>query len=330
MLDPIHPEVRQEKPYMEGHRTPIYDSETSMKKNFILDTNVILHDSGCIHEFKDNDIYIPITVIEELDKFKKGNNVINCNARDFLRSLDAMSSDKMLNGGVPFDNGQGSISIRLDTELDPIIKTNFNDITPDIRILNIAYSIAKENDFKNVVFVTKDVNLRLKARSIGLKTENYNSQYVENISDMYTGLKVVDSVNSEVLDSLYQKPYEAETESLGENLEFYANENVILKNGSKSALAFFDGTSQTVKLIQPRICYGIKPRNSEQTFALNAMLNPDIPLVTISGKAGTGKTLLALAAALAKKTVLPPDFYCPACGPPKQQGFRLSARRCGI
>ncbi|MCG8619853.1 MAG: PhoH family protein, partial [Desulfobacterales bacterium] len=170
-----------------------------------------------------------------------------------------------------------------------------------IRILNIAYSIAKKHDFQKVIFVTKDVNLRLKARSIGLKTENYNSQFVENISDMYTGLKVVENIASDVFDDLYQKPYEAPTSRLGGELEFYSNENVILKNGSKSALAFFDGGSQTVKLIQPRICYGIKPRNSEQTFALNAMLNPDISLVTVSGKAGTGKTLLALAAALAKK-----------------------------
>ena len=272
-----------------------------MKKIFILDTNVILHDSSCIHQFKDNDIYIPITVIEELDKFKKGNNVINCNARDFLRTLDALSSDKMLNGGVPLENGKGSIAIRLDTPLDPIIKENFNEITPDIRILNIAYAIAKKHKFKKVIFVTKDVNLRLKARSIGLKTENYNSQCVENISDMYTGLKVLEDIESNVVDTLYQKPYETLPASLGHEVSFYANENVVLKNGSKSALAFFDGTRQTIRLIQPRICYGIKPRNSEQTFALNAMLNPEISLVTVSGKAGTGKTLLALAAALAKK-----------------------------
>ena len=272
-----------------------------MKKIFILDTNVILHDSACIHQFKDNDIYIPITVIEELDKFKKGNNVINCNARDFLRTLDALSSDRMLNGGVPIDNGEGSIAIRLDIPLDDKIKDNFTEITPDIRILNIAYSIAKKHKFKNVIFVTKDVNLRLKARSIGLKTENYNSKFVENLSDMYTGLQVLENIGHEVFDDLYRKPYEAHRARLGPDLSFYANENVILKNGSKSALAFFDGATQTVRLIQPRICYGIKPRNSEQTFALNAMLNPDISLVTVSGKAGTGKTLLALAAALAKK-----------------------------
>ncbi|MCK5349417.1 MAG: PhoH family protein [Desulfobacula sp.] len=272
-----------------------------MKKIFILDTNVILHDSSCIHQFKDNNIYIPITVIEELDKFKKGNDVINCNARDFLRSLDALSSDKILNGGVPIDNGNGKISILLETPLNEKIKENFSEITPDIRILNIAYSITQKHDFKNVIFVTKDVNLRLRARSIGLKTENYNSKYVENLSDMYTGLKVIENVREDVFDDLYQKPYKTEISKLEADEKFFPNENVILKNGSKSALAFFNGIDQTIRRIQPRVCYGIKPRNSEQIFALNAMLNPNIPLVTISGKAGTGKTLLALAAALENK-----------------------------
>ncbi len=272
-----------------------------MRKIFILDTNVILHDSSCIHQFKDNDIFIPITVIEELDKFKKGNDVINCNARDFLRTLDALSSEKILNGGVPIDNGEGKIAIRLETPLLEKIKKNFNVITPDIRILNIAYTVAKEHDFKNVIFVTKDVNLRLRARSIGLKTENYHSKYVENLSEMYTGLRTLENVPEEILEELFHKPYETKVTRLGIQESFYTNENVILKNGSRSALTFFDGTSQTLKRLQAKTCSGVKPRNSEQIFALNAMLNPDIPLVTISGKAGTGKTLLALAAALENK-----------------------------
>ncbi len=272
-----------------------------MKKIFVLDTNVILHDSACINQFHDNDIYIPITVIEELDKFKKGNNVINCNARDFLRSLDALSSDSMLNGGAPIDNGGSKICIRLETPLDDVIKKNFSEITADIRILNIAYTVAKKHDFKNVIFVTKDVNLRLRARSIGLKTENYNSKYVENLSDMYTGLKVVENVSEDVLDQMYQKPYEMEAGFIEDEKGLYNNENLILKNGSKSALAVFDGKTQLVRRIQPKTCFGVKPRNSEQSFALNAMVNPDIPLVTVSGKAGTGKTLLALAAALERK-----------------------------
>ncbi|MCF6245860.1 MAG: PhoH family protein [Desulfobacula sp.] len=272
-----------------------------MKKIFVLDTNVILHDSSCINQFKDNDIYIPITVIEELDRFKKGNDVINSNARDFLRSLDALSSDSMLNGGAPIDNGDSRICIRLDTPLDDVIKKNFTQITSDIRILNIAYTVAKKHDFKNVIFVTKDVNLRLRARSIGLKTENYNSKYVENLSEMYTGLKVVDDVDEKLLDALYQKPYEIEPSIFEQEDTIYNNEHLVLKNGSKSALAFLDGKTRKIRRIQPATCFGVKPRNSEQAFALSAMLNPDIPLVTVSGKAGTGKTLLALAAALERK-----------------------------
>ncbi len=272
-----------------------------MKKKFILDTNVILHDSGCIHQFKDNHIFIPITVIEELDKFKKGNDVINCNARDFLRTLDALSGDMILNGGAQIDSGEGKISILLEVPLDEKIHENFNVITPDVRILNIAYTLAKKHDFTNVVFVTKDVNLRLRARSIGLKTENYDSKYVENLSDMYTGIKTLDPVDEDILNELYQKPGEIHISRLGIKDKLFSNENFIIKNGSKSALGIFDEAGQSVKRVQPRICYGIKPRNSEQTFALNAMLNPDIPLVTLSGKAGTGKTLLALAAALENK-----------------------------
>jgi PhoH-like ATPase len=272
-----------------------------MKKIFILDTNVILHDSGCVHQFKDNDIYIPITVIEELDKFKKGNNVINCNARDFLRTLDALSGEKMFDGGVPIEHGKGAISICLDEPLDELIKKNFTEITSDIKILNIAYTVAKKHQFQNVVFVTKDVNLRLRARSIGLKTENYNSKFVENLSDMYTGLQVVQDVPPPVFDALYKKPFEVPVSDLGMETSFFTNENLILKNGSNSALAVYDGQRQSIKLIQSGMSYGIKPRNAEQTFALRAMLNPEISLVTVSGKAGTGKTLLALAAALEKK-----------------------------
>ncbi|ACN17195.1 PhoH2 [Desulforapulum autotrophicum HRM2] len=271
----------------------------AMKKKFIPDTNVILHDSGCIHQFKDNSICIPITVIEELDKFKKGNNVIHCNARDFLRTLDGLSSDCMLtNGGAPMENGEGTISILLDLPMDEKVKSNFNGITPDVRILNIAYCHARTHGFDKVVLVTKDVNLRLRARSMGVKTENYQSQYVKDPLDIYSGMQVIENIKHEMLEHLFQKPYELDVSNLLQAPSLLANENLILKNGSSSALACFDAGRQTIRRIQSRVCYGIKPRNSEQAFALNAMLNPDIPLVTLSGKAGTGKTLLALAAAL--------------------------------
>ncbi|MCG8566158.1 MAG: PhoH family protein [Desulfobacterales bacterium] len=272
-----------------------------MGKTFILDTNVILHDSSCIHQFKDNKILIPITVIEELDRFKKGNGVIHCNARDFLRDLDALSTDRMLNGGVPLENGQGSISICLDMPLADKIRENFTEITPDVKILNMAYSVAQKQGFQDVVFVTKDVNLRLRARSMGIITENYHAKYVENLSEMYTGMRVVEAVDSQLVDALYQGPDGVDPRGIETDPPLYPNENLILKNGSKSALSVFDDVGKCLRLVKPRNCFGIQPRNSEQIFALNAILNPDIPLVTVSGKAGTGKTLLAIAGALAQK-----------------------------
>lgn len=272
--------------------------EMRMKKIFILDTNVILHDSSCVYQFEDNDVYVPITVIEELDRFKKGNDVINCNARDFLRAVDALSSEKVLNGGALIGKGKGKISICLEKDIDEVVRQNFKDISSDIRILNTAYIVAKKHFFKNVILVTKDVNLRLKARSIGIQTENYNSKYVKNLSEMYVGMRTIENVEARIFDELYTKPFEIKKEVLNGSEDLKANENLILKNGSRSALAYFDKRSETIQRVLSSPCSGINPRNSEQIFALNAMLNPGIPLVTVSGKAGTGKTLLALAAAL--------------------------------
>jgi len=269
-----------------------------MKKSFILDTNVILHDSSCIYQFGENDIYIPITVIEELDRFKKGNDIINCNARDFLRSLDALSNDKIFNGGVPIGSGRGRISIIIDESIDEKIKNSFAGISSDIKIINAAYKLAKKIGSDIAVLVTKDVNLRLKARSIGLKTENYQNKYVENLSEIYIGVKTLEDIESSVFEKMYAKPFEIKAEEINTRMPFIANEHVVLKNGSRSALGVFDRKTETIKRVESKPCYGVKARNSGQIFALNAMMNPNIPLVTVSGKAGTGKTLLALAAAL--------------------------------
>ncbi|MBT4640686.1 MAG: PhoH family protein [Desulfobacula sp.] len=272
-----------------------------MKKTFVLDTNVILHDSTCIYQFGNHDIIIPITVIEELDRFKKGNRVINCNARDFLRSLDALSSEKVLNGGTRIGPGQGKISICLGFKLNDIIQQNFKELTSDVWILNTVLSITRKYKSKKLILVTKDVNLRLKAKSIGLETENYTSNFVENPSDIYGGIQTVENVDGQLFESVYAKPYAIEPKALVPGKPLLANENIILKNGSRSALAVYDKKNETIQRVMPRTCHGITPRNAEQIFALNAMLNPEIPLVTISGKAGTGKTLLALAAALESK-----------------------------
>ena len=271
-----------------------------MKKKFVLDTNVILHDSSCIYQFDDNDIIIPITVIEELDRFKKGNDIINCNARDFLRTLDGISCDRIFNGGIPIGLDKGNISIYIDGDLHETIGKSFAGHRSDNRILNVAYLLAHEDKdgFQKTVLVSKDVNLRLKARSIGLKTENYQNKYVENLSEINSGVRTIEDVESNLIDEMYTVPGLVDPERLNGNNPFMANENIVLKNGSLSVLGVYSKKVKGIKRVEPRICYGIKPRNAEQIFALNAMLDPDIPLVSISGKAGTGKTLLALAAAL--------------------------------
>lgn len=269
-----------------------------MKKKFILDTNVILHDSSCIHQFEEHDIFIPITVIEELDRFKKGNDIINCNARDFLRTLDAISNDKIFNGGIPIGENKGNISIIIDGELHERIQNSFAGPNADNRILNVAYQSAQKDGFKKIVLVSKDVNLRLKARSIGIKTENYQNKYVADLSEINTGIRTIENVEHSIIEDLYSAPYQIETMRLNGVNPFLANENIILKNGSLSALGTYNKKEKMVKRVEPKVSYGIKARNVEQIFALNAMLNTDIPLVTISGKAGTGKTLLALSAAL--------------------------------
>ena len=269
-----------------------------MKKTFVLDTNVILHDSSCIYRFEENDIIVPITVIEELDRFKKGNDIINCNARDFLRSLDAISTDSIFNGGVAIGENLGKISVFVDEDLDDVIKNSFSQSNSDNRILNTAYKVSRKLKGERVVLVSKDVNLRLKARSLGVSTENYHGNYVENLSTLYKGIRTVENISDRVFEEMYASPWQTDVTNLNGSAPFLANENLVLKNQSKSVLGAYDKDRDVVSRVNLSHCYGIKPRNAEQIFALNAMTNPDIPLVTLSGKAGTGKTLLAIAAAL--------------------------------
>ena len=274
---------------------------TEVRKTFVLDTNVILHDSTCIYHFDEHDIVIPITVIEELDRFKKGKDILNCNAREFLRALDTLTGDHIFNGGVPVSEGQGRISVFLESQFHDKVQANFASTKADHHILNAAYHIATEKGFDQVVLVSKDVNLRMKAKSVGLTAENYRSDHVQNLSELYRGKSVLENVDGHLIDHLYQAPYEIAVDALVPENELRANEFLILRNGRKSALGVYDEAQQKVLRVENRVGFGIRPRNAEQAFALNALLNRDIPLVTMSGKAGTGKTLLALAAALETK-----------------------------
>ena len=271
-------------------------------KTFILDTNVILHDSSCINNFQEHDIVIPITVLEELDQFKKGNQSLNYHAREFVRALDAMSAGTLLNGGVPIGPGKGRVSIKLEQGVHDDLRLHFPNLAkPDHQILNIGYHLIRENPARHTVLVTKDVNLRMKAKAIGLMAEDYTTDHVKDIGGLYTGCRCLDNMDSETIEQLHRDEQGVEAATLPLSPEPLANEYLIVRNGRHSALARFRPDDGRVVKIHRRTVYGITPRNAEQSFAVHALCNPTVPLVTISGKAGTGKTLLALAAALEQR-----------------------------
>lgn len=273
------------------------------KKVFILDTNVILHDSSCIYNFNEHDIIIPITVLEELDNFKKGSQVINFHARQFVRELDKLSHDKLFNGGMPLGDGLGRISIRLEKEMHKDLHFSFPNIDKeDHRILNIAYHVKEENSDCTAILVSKDVNVRMKARSIQLMAEDYTTDHVKDPSHLYSGCRYVEEFPADSIEKLYEPGGELKLDELSGGENVLPNEFLILRNGKQSVLAVNTTgdieSEQVIKRIAKETVYGITPRNAEQSFAVHALLNDEVKLVTISGKAGTGKTLLALAAAL--------------------------------
>lgn len=271
------------------------------KKIFVLDTNVILHDSSCIHQFEEHDIIIPIVVLEELDQFKKGHDSLNYHAREFLRILDSLSDDKIFNGGVRICPGQGKISIKLDQPLHQDISAHFPGQNPDHKILNAAYHLFKNKSGQSVILVTKDVNLRLKAKAVGLMAQDYRNDRVKDVSALYTGMRTVEYVSENLIKCLYKEPFAMDPLALDCGHTPIPNEYFVLRNGKMSALTRYDPISKTLRRIEKDISYGVTPRNVEQIFALNALLDDNIKLVTLTGKAGTGKTLLALAAALERR-----------------------------
>jgi PhoH-like ATPase len=278
-------------------------AKTPTKKNpktFILDTNVILHDASCIHQFQENDIVIPLTVIEELDHFKRGNQIINLNAREFARTLDSMTGQALFNGGVSIGKNRGKVRIAISKGINSEIKDVFKEDTPDHRILTTAFDWSKKNKNTTVILVTKDVNLRMKAKAIGILAEDYTTDRIRNVEELYSGKEVVEGFDDNAIVRLFQPPYEIPVKQIAKKLpgELVPNKYYIFRNESRSVLACIDANKETIKKIDKNFIYGIKPRNAEQTFAVDALTNPNIPLVTLTGKAGTGKTLLALASAL--------------------------------
>ncbi len=268
------------------------------KKLFVLDTNVVLHDSSCLRQFEEHDIVIPVTVLEELDQFKKGNQVLNFHAREFLRSLDTLSGDKLFDGGVSIGSQHGRVMVKLEREFHPELRLNFTNNKPDHHILNIAHHISKEKPSRQVILVTKDVNLRMKAKAIGLLAQDYKTDHVKDTSILYRGHRTEENLPGELIQKLFDRPFEVEAGEWPFQDAPLSNEYMVLRNGTQSALGRYNPARRTIQRVDRLSAYGIQPRNAEQIFVLDALTNPDIQLVSISGKAGTGKTLLALAAAL--------------------------------
>ena len=215
-----------------------------------------------------------------------------------MRAIDALSSEPLFETGVKIGDGLGRLMVKVGQDFHPDLKLAFDTRTADHEILNIAYRLARKQPRRQVILVSKDVNLRMKAKAIGLTAQDYRSDHVKDISALYHGVRLYEHISDQVIDRLYAPPHAVARGDLSLDPAPLPNEGLILRNGRKSALATFDSERKQIRHVNKVGAYGIVPRNAEQAFALNALLNPDISLVTISGKAGTGKTLLALAAAL--------------------------------
>lgn len=271
------------------------------KKIFVLDTSVILYSHDSILNFAEHDIGLPITVLEELDQFKKGNETKNFEAREFTRLLDKLAKDHSLQDWIPL-NGKtkGKFKVIMDNESPIDAREVFNDGKNDHRILNAALTMKTQYPDRKVTLVSKDINLRLKAKSLELNAEDYETGKIKNVNTLNTGKIEVDNIDSAHIDELF-KNGKVERKEILKRKKFPANQYFILKSDKNSVLGYLNPEEEIVERVSKYSVYGIKPRNAEQTFAMHAMLNPNIKLVSINGVAGTGKTLLALASALEQR-----------------------------
>ena len=273
-------------------------------KIFVLDTNVPLHDHKAIRRFQDNNLVIPIAVVEELDKFKKGNDTLAYNARHFLRDLDKISDGRTFGDkGLPIGKDLGLIKVEPNHPFPDSMKDLFKDDIQDHRILATAIWVRDNNPGTFVALVTKDVNLRMKAKAAGMEVQDYLTDRVDEAR--------IENANSEV-------QYYSVDPTLMQELVYGSGNAIDWKHvvpkkpeanqlfklrwegekDSEVVCARFDEDRDKIVLIRSHSAYGIKPRNDEQKMALDALMNPKVKLVTLTGGAGTGKTLLALAAAL--------------------------------
>lgn len=270
-------------------------------KIFVLDTSVIIYAHDAIMNFAEHDVAIPITVLEELDNFKKGNDTKNFEAREFIRLIDKLSLGQKLQHWIPL-NGQskGKFKVLMNTNSSLDAERIFADNKPDHKILNAAMRLQEEMPRARIVLVTKDVNLRLKAKSLNLQAEDYETGKIKNLQTLYSGKTIMEDVNPDHINELFEKGFCPVEPILGEESPV-SNSYFILRGNRKSGLAYYNPLLNQFELVEKKPVYGIKPRNAEQTFAIHGILRPEVKLISITGVAGTGKTLLALAGALEQR-----------------------------
>jgi PhoH-like ATPase len=265
-------------------------------KNYVFDTNVLLHDPQAVYAFADNNVIIPIYVIEEIDTFKKDQSELGRNARQIARLLDQHRTDGGLAKPQPLKNG-GTVRVALPKA--PPKNPSYDSRSMDQRILEVALEVRDAEPGTPTILVTKDVNMRIRGDALGLSTVDFEPEKV-SIEELYPGNREV-TVGPGVIDAFY-----ADGTVAAPATDFHANEYVCLKDEAtgKSALGRFDrptGKVKSIKKLREGV-WGIRPRNKEQHYALDLLLDDDVKLVTLVGKAGTGKTLMAIAAGLQKVT----------------------------
>ncbi|MES2837055.1 MAG: PhoH family protein [Bacteroidota bacterium] len=270
------------------------------KKIFVLDTSVLLFDHNAITCFQEHDVAIPISVLEEVDRFKKGNDVINFEAREFIRNLDDLAKAHLLQDWIPLSlPAKGKLKVQMKEIASIDANKIFGEKKADHNIINAAIALQEEFPKNKVVLVSKDINLRLKAKSLNIHSEDYETGKIKDIDLLYKGNSVLENVPAAAINKLYENGCAKPADFKIKNP--IANHYYIFKNGDSSGLGFYNVDTDMIERVNKEAAYGIKARNVEQAFALHAILNPDIKLVTIQGVAGTGKTLIALAGAMAQK-----------------------------
>src|ERR1700761_6013848 len=277
-------------------------ADAKKKKVFVLDTSVILYDHNAFENFQEHDVAIPIQVLEELDNMKSGNDTRNFEARSFIRLMDDISRNKLINKWRPLNgSSKGSFKVIIDTKnVATDSAAIFGSEKTDHRILNAALVLQEENPDKKVVLVSKDICLRLKAKALNLYAEDYETGKVKNVDELYTGRTELNKVADKLLNQL-NKHDALPVDTFNDIHTPASNRFYILNGKNHSVPAFYNSQSKILEKVTEQPIFNISPKNIEQAFAIHALLHPDIKLVTIQGNAGTGKTLLALAGALEQR-----------------------------